>query len=159
MKRILKKSGKIGSRIVADYNNSNPKAVSTDDRILINRICVDYWIKTIGYYPSSAQKIQMAKGIIAAFPELASSPDLPGEPYQAFRNPQNTGFLDQRLKQLRKSLEPKDRKRKNEKQNEGPRRTRTRKPKGADFSAEENATDAQPEDDQMRVINKLFLLL
>jgi len=35
----------------------------------------------------------MAKGIIAAFPEFASSPDLPGEPYQAFRNPQNTGFL------------------------------------------------------------------
>lgn len=102
----------------------------------------------------------MAKGIITAFPELASSQDLPGEPYQAFRNPKNTGFLDQRLRQLRKPLAPNARKRKNEKQNERPKTTRTKKkkPKGADIGLEETDSTAHPDNDQQQVVDTLFLL-
>ena len=59
--------------------------MSQDNRIEMNRICVDHLVKESGnLYPRTDKKILMAKGIITAFPVLAW--DGPGSPYMAFYN-------------------------------------------------------------------------
>ena len=111
---ILNNSGKVGSDIVKAFGNSNEETVSSEDRIKIVQICVDYLLSLPlekKWYPTSEMKLKMAKGITTAFPCLAYAWD---RLWRAFYDSDVQGYIDQRLVQSRKNSQD-DRKRKNEK--------------------------------------------
>lgn len=132
MIQILQDSGgSVGSRIVRNFMESNERIVPTQDRQAIVRISVDFLIKEKGdFYPTTENKIHMAKSIVKAFPVLEYHGA--GTKYQAFYNgnPNSAGYLDQQLKYLRKSLKMEDRKRKKEKPKEAGKNKKQLRPKG-----------------------------
>jgi len=68
----------------------------------------------------------MAEAIVTAFPCLAYKAE-GSKPYAHFYNPDLPGFLDQRLKTIRKALQPNDRKRKVSSPQHTPRQSNKRK--------------------------------
>ncbi len=110
---ILNNSGKVGSDIVKAFVNSNEETVSSEERIKVVQICVDFLLSLpTKWYPTSEMKLKMAKAIISAFPCLAYAGD---KPWRAFYDSDVRGYLDMRLVHVRKDLALEDRKRKNEK--------------------------------------------
>jgi len=100
-----------GLRIVESYYGK-PFPISVEDRQVIIRLTVQYMTKLIGHlYPSSEIKEKLAMKIVEAFPSLAlNRPGL--NPYSYLYNKGTTsGFIDTRLKTMRKSLPLNERKR------------------------------------------------
>jgi len=105
------KSEPAGLRIVESYYGK-PFPISVEDRQIIIRLTVQYMTKVIGHlYPSSEIKEKLAMKIVEAFPSLAlNRPGL--NPYSYLYNKGTTsGFIDTRLKTMRKSLPLNERKR------------------------------------------------
>lgn len=101
----------------------------------MRKIVCYHLLKVCGDYPSKEQKIDLAKAIIIAFPVLAYDGD--GEAYEAYycttrgTKGQPAGFIDQKLKEIRKPWPQERRKRKNEPQNEPEnKKGKNKKPKG-----------------------------
>ncbi len=104
-----------GKQIVDDFIKRDESHLKPTERQEVVRICVQHLIGLpCGYYPSSKLKEKMAKAIIFAFPPLAYREE-GVSPYCHFYHPTTTsGFLDQRLKTVRKNLDLSERKRKNQ---------------------------------------------
>lgn len=146
---ILRRTS-VGKSIVTDFISNGERFVTAADRQEVVRICVQHLVSLpSGYYPSAEIKEKMAKAITVAFPPLAYKEDVEEgvSEYCHFYHPTTPGFLDQRLKTVRKTLDLTQRKRKVNKSPGGEkkkqRKSNTRK--GCDQSHTEEVNNADIE--------------
>lgn len=141
-----------------NFLKSNEKFVSSSDRQAVVRICVDFLIKEFGHYPEKERKEEMARGIVKAFPCLGYGDD-ENTKHKAYYNPSVPGYLDIRLKHVRKPLKSEDRKRKKEKE-QGHQKGKQRKPKGVLLDQlDAAAEDLDDPDNQYKVYEPFFYTL
>ena len=116
-----------GKVIIRGFQEREEAFITSLERQEVVRICVQHLISLPSqYYPSAVIKERMAEAIVTAFPCLAYKAE-GSKPYAHFYNPDLPGFLDQRLKTIRKALQPNDRKRKVSSPQHTPRQSNKRK--------------------------------
>ncbi|KAG5286773.1 hypothetical protein AALO_G00018610, partial [Alosa alosa] len=70
------------------------------------KVLISHLVEKHGFYPPSAEKLALAKGIITTFPSLRVQIDGNGEEYEHFYEPaSHSGFLEMRLRNIRRKLE------------------------------------------------------
>ncbi|XP_070401570.1 uncharacterized protein [Nothobranchius furzeri] len=91
--KILEKHKKTGS-------------LKTESRKLLVKVCISHLVKKHGFYPTSAEKVTLAKTIVATFPSLRVQIEGKGEGFEHFYDPlSHSGFLEMRLRNIRRKLE------------------------------------------------------
>ena len=79
-----------------------------------------------GYYPTAELKNKMAASIVSGFPCLAYNAD-GVSPHCHFYNPHTPGFIDQRLKTIRRVLQPNERRKRISSPQQAPRQMNIRR--------------------------------
>jgi len=101
----------MGQRIARSFPRGVLKKIDKEDRIVITNKAVGELVRQFGYYPSYVYKEEMAKAIVKGFPTLGISANGVVE-HAHFYCKETGGYIETRLKHLRKSLQPTQRKRK-----------------------------------------------
>ena len=101
-----------GKTIIRVFQEREEAFINSLERQELVRICVQHLISLPSqYYPSAVIKERMANAIVTTFPCLAYKAE-GSKPYAHFYNPDLPGFIVQRLKTVRKALQPNERKKK-----------------------------------------------
>lgn len=103
------------------------------DRINLVHVAAQFLVNTHGYWPSSLQKSEMAAAMVKAFPCLGIVNDEGIVSHSHYYDPKSGGFLEAKLKTMRKPLPYEERKRKSTK----PHGKRKAKPNGISSEMEE----------------------
>lgn len=101
-----------GTFLLEKFRTTN--SLTTDDRILIVQHCVEHLLSLPlekQFYPTDQQKKDMAMAIVEFFPCLRSEEE-GVRSYFSFYDPIVGGFIDTRLKTVRRKLPIENRKRK-----------------------------------------------
>jgi|LakMenE01Jun11ns_1017448.scaffolds.fasta_scaffold9488157_2 hypothetical protein len=115
-----------GKIIVQQFIENDESFITVPDRKKIVKIACSWMQQKIGLYPSSDQKSDMAAAIVKSFPCLGIR-ESGSVKHDHYYDPKAGGFLETRLKTLRKNLPAEQRKRK---ASGTPNSARKVKPKG-----------------------------
>lgn len=151
-----------GKIIVQQFSENEEAFISVPDRKLLVKIACQWFQQTVGLYPTTEQKTEMAAAIVSAFPCLGIKE---GEDvkHDHYFHPKAGGFLETRLKTLRKCLPLADRKRKAANSNK--QTHRKVKPKGhhldktSEFDCELAVNQPNIEQINFKVEKKFMVLL
>jgi hypothetical protein len=103
-----------GKKVAEMFEPGVLKRVAKEERIIIVNKAVGHLVRTMGYYPQSIVKEEMAKKIVKGFPFLGITADGKVE-HSHIYCPETGGYIETRLKRLRRALEENQRKRKKNK--------------------------------------------
>ncbi|XP_041944278.1 uncharacterized protein LOC121706515 isoform X2 [Alosa sapidissima] len=80
--------------------------LKTESRRHLVKVLISHLVEKHGFYPPSAEKLALAKGIITTFPSSRVQIDGNGDGYEHFYDPSShSGFLEMRLRNIRRKLE------------------------------------------------------
>ncbi|XP_016380971.1 uncharacterized protein LOC107718420 [Sinocyclocheilus rhinocerous] len=80
--------------------------IQIESRRLLVKVCISDLVEKHGFYPSSAEKLALAKRIITTFPPLRVQVEGKGGGFEHFYDPSShSGFLELRLRNIRRKLE------------------------------------------------------
>ncbi|XP_055059369.2 uncharacterized protein [Misgurnus anguillicaudatus] len=92
-----------GPSILADYETSG--MLSEVSRKLLVKIGVGVLVEHRGFYPSSEEKLALAKNMVTIFPSLKIKMGEENEGFEHFYNPvSHSGFIEIKLRNLRRNL-------------------------------------------------------
>ncbi|XP_028449633.1 uncharacterized protein LOC114565647 isoform X2 [Perca flavescens] len=89
------------------FDELQTKAIVTEKtRMKLIKVCISDLVEKHGFYPSTIEKVVLAKNIITIFPSLKVQIDGRGEGFEHFFDPaSHSGFLEMRLRNIRRKLE------------------------------------------------------
>ncbi|XP_029901883.1 uncharacterized protein LOC115355283 [Myripristis murdjan] len=77
-----------------------------ESRRLLVKVCISHLVEKHGFYPPNAEKLALAKSIIDSFPSLKVQIEGKGDGFEHFYDPSShSGFLEMRLRNIRRKLE------------------------------------------------------
>ncbi|RVE55478.1 hypothetical protein OJAV_G00235880 [Oryzias javanicus] len=81
-------------------------ALSTKSRMLLVRLAVSDLVQRQGFYPSSYDKVCLAKNLVAIFPKLSVKVQEHSGGYEHFYDPtSHSGFIEMKLRNLRRDID------------------------------------------------------
>ncbi|CAL8370535.1 unnamed protein product [Boreogadus saida] len=90
--------------IIAEYEKSG--TISTKNRMLLVRVAVSNLVERRGFYPSSDDKVRLAKNVVTTFPKLSVKIQEHNEGYEHYYDPaSHSGFIEMKLRNLRRDME------------------------------------------------------
>ncbi|CAL8253596.1 unnamed protein product [Boreogadus saida] len=90
--------------IIAEYEKSG--TISTKNRMLLVRVAVSNLVERRGFYPSSDDKVCLAKNVVTTFPKLSVKIQEHNEGYEHYYDPaSHNGFIEMKLRNLRRDME------------------------------------------------------
>jgi hypothetical protein len=99
-------------KFVETFLLGDQKFMEPPDRINLVHVAAQYLVNTHGYWPTSLQKSEMAAAMVKAFPCLGIVNDEGIVSHSHYYDPKSGGFLEAKLKTMRKPLPYEERKRK-----------------------------------------------
>ncbi|XP_076581846.1 uncharacterized protein LOC143317672 [Chaetodon auriga] len=102
--KLLSLLQKKAPQILSEYEKTG--VLSVPSRKLLVKTCVGDLVERCGFYPIGAEKLALAKHIITTFPSLSVKVAGTGEGFEHFYDPiSHCGFLETKLRNLRRNLE------------------------------------------------------
>ncbi|XP_047185130.1 uncharacterized protein LOC118301910 [Scophthalmus maximus] len=89
------------------FDELQTKGIVTEKtRLKLVKVCISDLVEKHGFYPSTTEKVVLAKNIITIFPSLKVQIDGRGEGFEHFFDPASrSGFLEMRLRNIHRKLE------------------------------------------------------
>ncbi|XP_062313426.1 uncharacterized protein LOC134017608 isoform X2 [Osmerus eperlanus] len=90
--------------ILTEYEESG--TLCTKNRMLLVRVAVSNLVERQGFYPSSDDKVRLAKNVVTTFPKLSVKIQEHNEGYEHYYDPaSHSGFIEMKLRNLRRDME------------------------------------------------------